>query len=51
VVKILKDIFYKKCEVLPSFFQNRSKEFHDLRLLDLTKASPNMVEIFIQGKI
>jgi Leucine-rich repeat (LRR) protein len=33
---------------LPSFFQNGSKEFHNLRLLDLTKASPNMVENFIE---
>jgi len=50
VVKNLKGISFKKCEVLPSFFQNGSKEFHNLRLLDLTKASPNTVEIFIQGQ-
>jgi Leucine-rich repeat (LRR) protein len=49
-VKILEGISFKECEVLPSFFQNDSKEFHNLRLLDLTKASPNMVENFIQGQ-
>ncbi|CAK9227836.1 unnamed protein product [Sphagnum troendelagicum] len=42
VVKKLEGISFKGCEVLPSFFQNGSKEFHNLRLLDLTKASPNM---------
>jgi len=31
-------------------FQNGSKEFHNLKLLDLTKVSPNMVENFIQGQ-
>jgi energy-coupling factor transporter ATP-binding protein EcfA2 len=50
VVENLKGISFKKCEVLPSFFQNGSKEFHNLRLLDLTKASPNTVENFIQGQ-
>jgi Leucine-rich repeat (LRR) protein len=49
VVKFFKGISFKECEVLPSFFQNGSKEFHNLRLLDLTKASPNTVENFIQG--
>jgi len=49
-VKFLKGIFFKECEVLFSFFQNGSKEFHNLRLFDLTKASPNMVENFIQGQ-
>jgi hypothetical protein len=34
-------------EDLPSLFQNGSKEFHNLRLLDLTKASPTTVENFI----
>jgi hypothetical protein len=42
--------FFFKWEVLPSFFQNGSKEFDKLRLLDLTKASPNIVKIFIQGQ-
>jgi hypothetical protein len=50
VAKSLGGISFKKCKVLPSFFQNGSKEFHNLRLLDLTKASPNIVENFIQGK-
>ncbi|CAK9194138.1 unnamed protein product, partial [Sphagnum troendelagicum] len=50
VVKNLEGISFKECEVLPSFFQNGSKEFHNLRLLDLTKASPNMVENFIQSQ-
>jgi Leucine-rich repeat (LRR) protein len=49
-VKFLEGISFKECGVLPSFFQNGSKEFHNLRLLDLTKASPNMVENFIQGQ-
>ncbi len=50
MVKILEGISFKECEVLPSFFQNGLKEFHNLRLLDLTKASPNMVENFIQNQ-
>jgi Leucine-rich repeat (LRR) protein len=50
VVKILEGISFKECEGLPSFFQNDSKEFHNLRLLDLAKASPNIVEIFIEGQ-
>jgi hypothetical protein len=50
VVENLEGISFKECEILPSFFQNGSKEFHNLRLLDLTKASPNIVENFIQGQ-
>ncbi|KAH8968606.1 hypothetical protein BDL97_03G135500 [Sphagnum fallax] len=50
VVKNLKGISFKECEILPSFFQNGSNEFHNLRLLDLTKASPNMIENFIQSQ-
>jgi hypothetical protein len=46
----LEGISLKKCEDLPSLFQNGSKEFHNLRLLDLTKASPIMVENFIQSR-
>jgi hypothetical protein len=52
-VKILKDISFFKCQVFPrmlSFFQNGSKELHNLRLLNVAKASPNMVENFIQGQ-
>jgi len=50
VVKDLEGISFKECEVSLSFFQNGSKEFHNLKLFDLIKASPNMVEIFIQGQ-
>jgi hypothetical protein len=45
-VKSLEGISFKECEVLPSIFQNGSKEFQNLRLLDLTKTSPNMVGKF-----
>jgi hypothetical protein len=47
VVENVEGISLKKCEVLRSFFQNGSKEFGNLRLLDLTNASPNTVENFI----
>ncbi len=33
-----------------SFFQNGSYNFHNLRLLNLPKASPNTMENFIQGQ-
>jgi len=46
----LEGISLKKCEDLPSLFQNGSKEFHNLRLLDLTEASPTTVENFIQSR-
>jgi len=46
----LEGISLKKCENLPSLFQNGSKEFHNLMLLDLTEASPTMVETFIQSR-
>ncbi len=46
----LEGISLKKCEDLPSLFQNGSKEFHNLRLLDLTKASPTTVENFIESR-
>ncbi len=49
MVNILKGISLEKCEDLLSFFQNGSKEFHNLRLLNLTKASPTIVEIFVQS--
>jgi hypothetical protein len=49
-VKDLEGISFLKCENLPSFFQNGSTEFHNLKLLDLTKASPNTVENFIKGQ-
>jgi hypothetical protein len=44
-------ISFFKCEVLSSFFQNGSKEFDNLKLLDLTKASPNTVENLSKVKI
>jgi Leucine-rich repeat (LRR) protein len=50
VVENLEGISLNECEVLPSFFQNASKDFHNLRLLYLTRASPNTVENFIQGQ-
>ncbi|KAH8972836.1 hypothetical protein BDL97_01G012400 [Sphagnum fallax] len=50
VMENLEGISLKNCEDLPSLFQNGSKEFHNLRLLDLTKASPTMVENFIQSR-
>ncbi|KAH8957983.1 hypothetical protein BDL97_07G120300, partial [Sphagnum fallax] len=50
VVKILEGISFKECHVLPSFFKNGSKEFDNLRLLDLTKASHDMVNFFIQSQ-
>jgi Leucine-rich repeat (LRR) protein len=46
----LEGISLKKCEDLPSLFQNGSKEFHNLRLLDLTKASQTTVENFIESR-
>jgi len=46
----LEGVSLKKCEDLPSLFQNGSKEFHSLRLLDLTKVSPTIVENFIQSR-
>jgi hypothetical protein len=49
-VRNLKSISFKECEVLPLFFQNGSKEFYNLRLLHLVKASQNTVENFIQGQ-
>jgi hypothetical protein len=50
VVEDLEVSSFKKCEIFLSFFQNGSKEFDKLKLLDLRKASPNMVENFIQGQ-
>jgi hypothetical protein len=46
----LEGISLKECEDLPSLFENGSKEFHNLRLLDLTKASATTVESFIQSR-
>jgi hypothetical protein len=49
-LEILEGIYIKDYDIFPSFFQNGSKEFDNLRLFDLTKASLNIVEIFIQGQ-
>jgi hypothetical protein len=49
-VKDLEGISFLKCENLPSFFQIGSKEFDNLRSLDLIEASLNIVENFIQGQ-
>jgi hypothetical protein len=46
----LESLYLKKCEDFPSLFQNGSKEFHNLRMFDLTKASPTMVENLIQSQ-
>jgi hypothetical protein len=43
----LEGLSLKKIEDFPSLFQNGSKQFHNLKLLNLTKASPTMVENFI----
>jgi hypothetical protein len=43
----LEGLSLKFFEDFPSLFQNGSKEFHNFRLLDLTKASPTTVENFI----
>ncbi len=51
MVEILEGISLKKCVNLPTFSQISSKGFPNLRLVDLTKASPIVVENFIQGKI
>jgi len=50
VLKKIEGISFKECEVLPSFFQNGSKEFDNLKLPDLTKASPNIMENFMEGQ-
>ncbi len=46
----LKGISLKKCINLPTLSQISSKGFYNLRLLDLTEASPTIVENFIQGR-
>jgi hypothetical protein len=50
VVEKLKGIYFNECQIFLSFFKNGSKEFDNLRLLDVTKASLDIVEIFIQGQ-
>ncbi len=46
----LEGISLKKCVNLSPLSQIDSKGFRNLRLLDLTKASPTIVENFIQGR-
>jgi len=50
VVEILEGVSLKKCVNLPTLSQIGSKGFRNLRLLDLTKASPTIVKIFIQRR-
>jgi hypothetical protein len=51
VVEKLEGISLKKCVNLPTLSQIGSKGFRNLRLVDLTEASPTIVENFIQGRI
>jgi Leucine-rich repeat (LRR) protein len=46
----LEGISLKRCDKLPTLFQISSKGFHNFRLLDLTEASPTIVENFMQSK-
>ncbi|CAN5971741.1 unnamed protein product, partial [Sphagnum jensenii] len=50
VVENLEGISLKQCVDLPMLSQINSKGFRNLRLVDLTEASPTIVEIFIQGQ-
>ncbi|KAH8970008.1 hypothetical protein BDL97_02G063600 [Sphagnum fallax] len=49
VVENLESISLKKCVNLPMLSQINSKGFHNLRLIDLTEASPTIVKNCIQG--
>ncbi len=51
MVEKLEGISLKKCVNLPTLSQIGSKGFRNLRLVDLTEASPTIVENFIQGRI
>ncbi|CAK9202546.1 unnamed protein product [Sphagnum troendelagicum] len=50
VVENLEGISLKKCVNLPTLCQIGSKGFSNLRLVDLTEASPTIVKTFIQGR-
>jgi hypothetical protein len=50
VVENLEGISLNKCVNLPILSQIGSKGFCNLRLVDLTEASPTIVENFIQGR-
>jgi len=46
----LEGISLKKCDNLLTLSQIGSKGFHKLRLVDLIKASPSIVNFCIQGQ-
>jgi hypothetical protein len=46
----LEGMSLKKCVTLPTLSQIGSKGFCNLRLFDLTEASPTIVENYIQGR-
>jgi len=50
VVENLKGISLKKCGNFPTLSQISSKGFPNLRLVDLTEASPTIVKNCIQGR-
>jgi Leucine-rich repeat (LRR) protein len=50
VVKHLQGISLKKCDNLPLLSQINSKGFRNLKLVDLIKVSPTIVEHFIQQR-
>jgi energy-coupling factor transporter ATP-binding protein EcfA2 len=50
VVEHLEGISLKKCVNFPTLSQIGSKGFHNLRLVDLTEASPTIVQNFLQGR-
>jgi hypothetical protein len=50
VVENLEGISFKNCVNLPTSSKIGSKGFHNLRLVELTEASPTIVKIFIQGR-
>jgi Leucine-rich repeat (LRR) protein len=50
VVENLEGISLKKCDKLPILSQIDLEGFRNLRLVDLTEASPTIVDDFIQGK-
>ncbi|CAK9265124.1 unnamed protein product [Sphagnum jensenii] len=50
VVENLEGISFKNCVNLPTSFEIGSKGFHNLRLVELTEASPTIVKTFIQGR-
>jgi hypothetical protein len=49
-VENLEGISLTGCGDLHLFFNNGLKGFHNFSLLDLTKTSPTIMELFIQGR-